>query len=181
LDEFDPWTPSCYDQANPAAFDGGWTIENTKSTTGDKGDTVAATQADVRKEESNPSQVRLKKRKALDLFAEHFLSSHAGRYVAKIVLFGSLQKGRLGGDSDVDLLILATEHLGEVEDAAAESALEVGMQTGESVEPLVYSLAALRHPTSYFLYHNLRVGEEIYCMDKDKLKKEESHGYRDLA
>lgn len=129
----------------------------------------------------DPSEVVDRKRKALGLFADHLLSSPAGPYVAKMILFGSLRKGTPGLDSDVDLLILATEQLDRVEIAAAESALEVGLASGESIEPVVYPLTELRHSTSYFTYYTLLHGEDIYSMEETRIKQEESKGYFELA
>lgn len=52
---------------------------------------------------------------------------------------------------------------------------------GESVEPLVYCVDERRYPSSYFLYSVTCNGEEIYSMEEDRIRKEESRGYRDLA
>jgi hypothetical protein len=49
--------------------------------------------------------------------------------------------------SDVDVLILASGNLNEVENAAADAAFEAGMDFGESVEPIVYCLDEVRYPT----------------------------------
>lgn len=78
------------------------------------------------------------------------MSSPIEKYIAKMVLLGSLRKTEVRADSDVDVLILALDKLREVEEAAADCAFETGLVTGESVEPLVYCLDELRYPTSYF-------------------------------
>jgi uncharacterized protein (UPF0332 family)/predicted nucleotidyltransferase len=127
------------------------------------------------------SQLIENKRKALDRFSRHLLSSPEGKNIGKIILFGSLIHGEVRDTSDVDVLILASGHLNEVENAAADAALEAGMEIGESVEPLVYCLDEVRYPSSYFIYNISRKGEEIYSMDEDQIRREESRGYRDLA
>jgi len=78
-----------------------------------------------------------KKRKALEYFSSHLLSSPGGKHVGKIILFGSLVNNEIRAESDVDVLILALDNLNEVEDAAAEASLDTGLEIGESVEPLV--------------------------------------------
>jgi len=127
------------------------------------------------------SQIIAKKRKALNKFSRYLLSSQEGKNVVKIILFGSLVRGEVRDGSDVDVLILASGNLNEVENAAADAAFEAGMEFGESVEPLVYCLDEVRYPSSYFLYNVSRKGEEIYSMDEAKIRREESRGYRDLA
>ncbi len=101
--------------------------------------------------------------------------------MAKMILFGSLGRGDVNTESDVDLLILATEQLDRVEAAAADSAFEIGLASSESIEPLVYSLSELNYPTSYFTYYNVRHGKEVYSMEEPRIKTEESRGYLDLA
>jgi uncharacterized protein (UPF0332 family)/predicted nucleotidyltransferase len=133
------------------------------------------------KAESNLSRIMDRKRKALALFSQILLSSPIKKYIGRIILFGSLRKNEIRADSDVDVLIVALGRLREVESAAADSAFETGLITGESVEPLVYCLDELRYPTSYFLYSNFLHGEEVYSMDEDQMKVAESRGYRDLA
>lgn len=122
-----------------------------------------------------------RKRKALKFFSSHLLSSPGGKHVGKIILFGSLVNNEIQAESDVDVLILALDNLNEVEDAAAEASLDTGLEIGESVEPLVYCVGERRYPSSYFLYSITCNGEEIYSMDEDQIRKEESRGYRDLA
>ena len=119
-----------------------------------------------------------KKRKALDLFSRHLLSSPEGKNVGKIILFGSLNRGEVRDGSDIDVLILASDNLSEMEKVAADAALETGMEVGESVEPLVYCLDEMRYPGSYFLYSISRNGKEIYSMDETQIidKLPASHG-----
>ena len=81
----------------------------------------------------------------------------------------------------MDVLILASGNLNDLENAAADAAFETGLEVGESVESLVYCLDELKYPGSYFLYTITRNGEEIYSMDEAQIRREESRGYADLA
>jgi len=122
-----------------------------------------------------------RKYRAIDDFTRRLLSSEVGGSIAKIVLFGSLRKGRATPDSDIDLLVLTTDSLDEVIEACLESSFETSMETGELVEPMVYPVGALRYPPSYFAYYNLKTGKELYSMDEETLRREESLGYLELA
>ncbi len=122
-----------------------------------------------------------RKRNALLLFTRLLFSSPLKDYVAKIILFGSVRKGEASSESDVDVLVLAAGSLRDMEETVADCALETGLETGESVEPLVYCIDQLRFPGSYFLYFNVNNGEEIYSVDETNLRQSESRGYLDLA
>ncbi len=130
---------------------------------------------------ANRSSAVEKKRESLSLFTRLLLSSPLGSYVGKIILFGSLKHGNVRSESDVDVLVLGTARMNEMEEMAAECAFETGLETGESVEPLVYCIDKMRYPASYFLYFNLNNGEEIYSMDEEKLRNAESRGYLEIA
>ncbi len=125
----------------------------------------------------------LKKRKyqAIQDFKKRLLSSPVKDSIAKIILFGSLKKGKARAGSDVDLLIFATASLKKVEEACLDASLETNIDLGESVEPLVYSTDSLRHPNSYFLYYNIKTGKEMYTMEEEKLRREETIAYLELA
>jgi uncharacterized protein (UPF0332 family)/predicted nucleotidyltransferase len=131
--------------------------------------------------ELNSSTRIERKRKALEYFRSHLLSSSSGKHIGKIILFGSLATDDIRAESDVDVLILALDNLNAVEDAAADASLDTGLEIGESVEPLVYCVDEWRYPSSYFLYRIACNGEEIYSMDETQIRKEESRSYRDLA
>lgn len=122
-----------------------------------------------------------KKYQAIEDFTRRLLASEVGDSIAKIVLFGSVRKGEARTDSDIDVLVLATRSLDKVKDVCLDIAFEINMDLEEGVEPMVYCLDMLRYPCSYFVYYNLKTGEEIYKMDDDKLRQEESLGYLELA
>ncbi|MEA3485143.1 MAG: HEPN domain-containing protein [Candidatus Aerophobetes bacterium] len=125
--------------------------------------------------------VSQRKYRAIQDFKKRLLSSPAKNSVAKIILFGSLRKGKARPESDVDLLVFATNFLEEMREACLDASLEINIDLGESVEPLVYSIDSLRHPNSYFLYCNIKNGKEIYTMEEEKLRREEAIAYLELA
>ena len=122
-----------------------------------------------------------KKQRALDFFIMELLKSETKGSIAKIVLFGSLSKGKSREESDIDLLVVASDSPGEVSNACANASLETGLTTGESVEPLVRCIDEVRHPQSYFLYSTLKRGREVYRMNGQELKRKEARNYLDLA
>jgi uncharacterized protein (UPF0332 family)/predicted nucleotidyltransferase len=123
-----------------------------------------------------------RKYRAIDDFSRRLLTSDVRDAIAKIILFGSVRKKEgVRADSDVDLLVLAAHSLDEVAEACLDISFETNVDLGESIEPLVYCLDTLRFPASYFVYYNLKTGEEIYSMDEERLRREESRGYLDLA
>ncbi len=120
-------------------------------------------------------KVSERKRDAVSFFTRLLLSSNAKEHIVKVILFGSLRKGEVRPDSDVDVLIFSSGSLREMEEQAADCALETGIQVGESVEPLVYCIDDLRFPGSYFLKSNLNRGEDIWSWQRNTwmLQKEQ--------
>lgn len=121
------------------------------------------------------------KLEALESFTTLLLKDGVKERVAKIILFGSVAKGEATEESDVDLLVLATDELEKVSEACAEAALWTGIETGVSVEPLVYCQDQLRFPHSFFIYKAITSGKEIYSMPEKELRREEARGYSNLA
>ena len=122
-----------------------------------------------------------RKHQAADKFKERLLRSSVGDKIARIILFGSLLKRDAGEESDVDLLIVATDDLKRVEEITAEISFDILLEMGEGVEPLVYCLDRVRYPDSYFVFRNTKVGKEIYKMNEREMKIEEARGYLALA
>lgn len=114
-------------------------------------------------------------------FAARLLASPAGDSVARIVLFGSVAEGEARPESDVDVLVFGTGHLKKLSRACGAASFETAVQWGESVEPLVYSISDFRFPSSYFIYHSLRQGKEIYRMSEEPLHREEAEAALGLA
>jgi len=122
-----------------------------------------------------------KKEKALTYFIKRLLKSKIKDYIGKIILFGSMVKGNLKEDSDIDLLVLATDKLDEVSESSAKISLWIGIKMNETVEPLIYCLDQIRYPHSYFIYKAIKEGKEVYKMDEETLLIKEIRGYLDLA
>jgi len=121
-----------------------------------------------------------RKKNALKYFKERLLKSEAGDLIAKIVLFGSVARGEAGEESDIDVLVFALGDLRKVREACAEASLWTSIETGESVQPLVYSINELRFP-SFFIYKSVREGEVVFEMEEEEMLRREAEGYLDLA
>lgn len=127
------------------------------------------------------SSLQQKKYRAIEDFKKHLLSSPVKDLIAKIILFGSLKKGKVTPESDIDILVFTTNSLEKVKETCLDIALEINIDFGESVEPLVYCIDSLRYPSSYFLYYNIKNGKEEYTMEEERLRKEEAIAYLELA
>ena len=127
------------------------------------------------------SSLQQKKYRAIEDFKNHLLSSPVKDLIAKIILFGSLKKGKVKPESDIDILVFATNSIEKVKETCLDIALEININSGESVEPLVYCIDSLRYPDSYFLYYNIKNGKEEYTMEEERLRKEEAIAYLELA
>ena len=132
-------------------------------------------------EEHPLDKIMERKHQALDKFKERLLRSSVGNKIARIILFGSLLRSEAREESDVDLLVVATDDINNVEEISAEISFDILLEMGEGVEPLVYCLYRLRYPDSYFLFRNIKIGREIYKMNEHEMKKEEARGYLALA
>lgn len=113
----------------------------------------------------------IKKREALRSFVENLCRSEVKDSIAKIVLFGSVARGDFSPESDVDLLVFATDKLSEVSRACAEASLWTGIEKKESVEPLIRCADNLLYTDSYFLTKALQEGKEVYSMAEEELAK----------
>lgn len=125
--------------------------------------------------------VRKQKLQVVESFTNFLLKDGVKERVAKIILFGSVARGKATEGSDVDLLVLATDELEKVSKACAEAALWTGIETGVSIEPLVYCHDQLRFPHSFFIYKAIVSGREIYSMPEKGLRREEARSYLNLA
>lgn len=123
----------------------------------------------------------LQKREALKFFVSHLCHSEVKESIAKMVLFGSLARGDCQAESDVDLLVFATDKLDEVSQACAEASLCTGIETKESVEPLIRCADTLFYTDSYFLTHALQEGEEVYGMAEEELAQKGAQNALQLA
>ncbi len=131
-------------------------------------------------EKVEKKRIEERKKNALKYFKERLLKSEAGDLIAKIVLFGSVARGEAGEESDIDVLVFALGDLRKVREACAEASLWTSIETGESVQPLVYSIDELRFP-SFFIYKSVREGEVVFEMEEEEMLRREAEGYLDLA
>lgn len=122
-----------------------------------------------------------RKLQALEYFKNHLLSSDCGNRIAKLILFGSMAGGRITRESDVDILVLATDEIDKVEDRCADAALWTNIEYAESIEAIVRCMDKMRYLNSYFLYNVLRKGKEVYSVKKDNLLRDEAANYLRLA
>ena len=130
------------------------------------------------KEEKKRTEER--KKNALKYFKERLLKSEARDLIAKIVLFGSVARGEAGEESDIDVLVFALGDLRKVREACADASLWTSIETGESVQPLVYCIDELRFP-SFFIYKSVREGKVVFEMEREEMLRREAEGYLDLA
>ncbi|MCU4139947.1 MAG: putative nucleotidyltransferase MJ0435 [Methanophagales archaeon] len=126
-------------------------------------------------EKEEKKRIEERKKNALKYFKERLLKSEAGDLIAKIVLFGSVARGEAGEESDIDVLVFALGDLRKVREACAEASLWTSIETGESVQPLVYSIDELRFP-SFFIYKSVREGEVVFEMEEGRDAKKGSGG-----
>lgn len=122
-----------------------------------------------------------KKRAALQYFINQLINTKAKEHIGKIFLFGSLSKGRIKEDSDIDLLVFCTSKTDLVFEECLDLQLDTYSKHLESVEPLVYPVEMMKSPDSYFFYRVAKYGEEVYGMDEDRLKIQEAKNYLSLA
>lgn len=121
-----------------------------------------------------------KKEQAAARFLEILLQGRCGRRVARAILFGSVAEGCARPESDIDLLLFSTGSLPDLSAAAADAAFEVALETGESVEPLIYCTDDLAYPSG-FIVQAVRYGKELYAMDEQQLRQDEAEVLLDLA
>ena len=105
--------------------------------------------ADTKSEKRSLKEKRLA---ALDHFLNLIKKQNQDSKIVKIILFGSLIKNKLTDDSDIDLLVITAGETDSVSEICADAALWTGIETGISVEPLVYCIDQLRYPHSVFIY-----------------------------
>lgn len=81
----------------------------------------------------------------------------------------------------MDLVVFSAGDLQAARRACAEAALDTSLETGESVEPLVYPLTRYYHPDSLFLQQAVKQGKVIYAMEEPDLKRSLLEGRYHLA
>lgn len=127
------------------------------------------------------NEVHRRKLEALKAFITILRHRQHQDGVAKAFLIGSVLEGNVSPESDVDIVVFGVGDLRAVRILCAEAAFEAGLDTGESVQPVVYPLNSYYHPTSTFLKQAVSEGKAIYSMNDRNLKRDLLEGKRRLA
>lgn len=114
-------------------------------------------------------------------FAARLLASPAGNLVARIVLFGSVACGEARPDSDIDVLVIGMEDLQALREQSSAIASALLLEEGQLISPIVYGLTEAEYPSTWFLYHSLRSGREVFRMEESELRRREAQGWWALA
>ncbi len=107
---------------------------------------------------------------ALQRFLAALLNSPVREHVAKVVLFGSVAWGDPQPDSDVDVLVIGLQDLKELGTQCADLAYKAMLETGEFLQPIVYSLSRWQIPDSDFVTEVMRSGKGVYEMAPETLQ-----------
>lgn len=122
-----------------------------------------------------------RKLSAAEEFKRRLLESRFGERLVKLVLFGSVSRGEVDRDSDVDLMAFLTDLDGGVEEFLDEISSDIWLEIGERIEKVVLPLEELRHPSSWLVYRALATGVEMYSLSEEELRKKEQRGYAKLS
>jgi uncharacterized protein (UPF0332 family)/predicted nucleotidyltransferase len=121
-----------------------------------------------------------RKYQALDEFLKRLARQSVWKRIAKVVLYGSVLRGEAGAESDIDVLLVGTGTLREIEDAASDVAFDVMLDMGQRVEPLVYCLDDY-YSTRPFLTAVRQQGKEVYSMSPEEMARREAEDLLELA
>jgi uncharacterized protein (UPF0332 family)/predicted nucleotidyltransferase len=101
-------------------------------------------------------------------FVQALLRSEAGEKIAKVILFGSLIKGKAGKDSDIDILVVANDGK-QVADKVADVLLDIQIQGCGPIESITVDIDDIYFTRDYFLYNVLKYGKEVYSMPEEEI------------
>ena len=90
--------------------------------------------------------------KLINSFKEYLLSSELESNIAKIILFGSYAKGSATSDSDIDILIFATDGI-EVEKVIMDKTYDFMIENNAPLEVLISGIDELFLHKNYFTYN----------------------------
>ena len=116
----------------------------------------------------------------INTLRDFLLNSDLKDCIAKIVLLGSYAKGQASAKSDIDVLVLTTEN-SETGLLIMDTVYDFILKYNIPLEVLVADIDSLYLHKDYFTYNVLRYGQEIYSMDKNKIKAAMLEKLRDLA
>ena len=126
-------------------------------------------------------EVHRRKLEALRTLTQSLLASPAREQIAKIILFGSVAKGEVRPESDIDVAIYGFGDLQTLREQVYDAAQETWYQEQEDIEPLVDDGYALLEPADYFTYRVAHYGAEVYAMLPQELKRQQVRELFDLA
>lgn len=126
-------------------------------------------------------ELHRRKLEALRVFVEHLLASPVRAQIAKIILFGSVARGEVSSESDIDVIVFGTRPLAQVEAQIVDAAWQTQLEMSESIEPLLYSVSAYDEPSSDFAYQVVHNGMEVYSMDPATLARQAAETFYALA
>lgn len=125
--------------------------------------------------------IHRKKLEALQVYVRSLLASPLRPQIAKIILFGSVAKGEVRSDSDIDLMVIGFDQLDDLRDASYNAILEVAGTSNEGIEPLFERIDEWIEPQSYFTYRVTRFGKEVYTVPDEHIKQAEASDWLSLA
>lgn len=99
-----------------------------------------------------------KKRKSLDLFLSMLRKQGIVDKVEQILLYGSMARGDVDQESDIDVLLFARQPH-QIADKVADISYETMLKTGDRIEAFVYPTAQFIRPKSYFIVRALHEGK----------------------
>lgn len=124
------------------------------------------------------NQLLADKYRALDEFLRRLKEQAVWERIAKVVLYGSVMRGDAGEESDIDVLLVSTGDLREIEEVASDVAFSVLLDLGQRVEPLVYCLEDF-FSSRPFLVAVRQKGKEIYSMPEEKIARREAEDLKE--
>jgi len=132
------------------------------------------------KQQTGRASFLVGKQRALDEFLRRLKGQAVWERIAKVVLYGSVLRGDAGEESDIDVLLVSTGDLREVEEVANDVAFSVLLDLGQRVEPLVYCLEDFFSSRS-FLSAVRKGGKEVYSMPEKRIARREAEDLLELA
>jgi predicted nucleotidyltransferase len=121
-----------------------------------------------------------RKHRALDDFVARVKESEIGDNI-EVILYGSMLRGDAHEESDIDVLVIATGDLRQVDETCGDIAFDVMLDQGQRVSPMVYCVDVLHYPTSYFSYGAIRESKEVYSVEEETIRREEATDLLHLA
>ncbi len=117
---------------------------------------------------------------SLNKLKEYLLGLPAGRYIGKIVLFGSHAKGYASHGSDIDLLIVTTDGR-KLAEEILDRIYDFMIEEGIPLEVLLAHVNDIYFPEDYFVSNILNYGREVYSRDEVELRRSAIEGLLNLA